>query len=106
MTSLAYFGDEPGAVKPCIRVRACRCVAPWKVLQTVTELMKGGATTQVAPTDGTRLALVPHLLLQPWVQRVAQAIAEQVEGEHGDENRNSWENRDPGVVLDEYDVSA
>jgi hypothetical protein len=93
-------------VKPCIKVRACRCLAPWKVLQTVAELMKGEATTQVAPTDGTRLALVPHLLLQPWVQRITQAIAEQVEAEHGDENRNPWENRDPGVVLDEYDVSA
>ena len=36
-------------------------------------------------------------LLQPRVERVAQAVAEEIEAEHGDEDRETGEERDPGI---------
>ncbi len=43
-------------------------------------------------------------MLQPWIQRIAQAITEHVEAEDGDENREAGENGDPGVILDEHHI--
>src|SRR5207245_11120455 len=36
-------------------------------------------------------------LLEPRVERVAQAVAEEIEPEHGHEDRDAGEERDPGV---------
>src|SRR6266481_2356751 len=43
-------------------------------------------------------------LLEPRIESVAEAIAEQVEAEHGDENREPGEESQPRVGLDEGDV--
>src|SRR5262249_24979982 len=51
-----------------------------------------------------RPVYTPISLLEPRVERVAQAVAEQIEPEHGDEDRQAGEERDPRVRLDERDV--
>jgi hypothetical protein len=62
----------------------------------------GGSPSAIQPCERE----VARLLLQPWVQRVAQAITEHVERQDGDENRHPWENSDPGVILDEHHIGA
>src|SRR5262245_27902105 len=42
------------------------------------------------------------LLLQAWIQRIAQAITEHVEAEDGEENGQTGEDGDPRVVLNEH----
>src|SRR6185369_12474932 len=43
-------------------------------------------------------------LLEAWIERVAQAVAEEVEAEHGDEDGQAGEQRQPHVGLDERHV--
>src|SRR3989449_9636489 len=43
-------------------------------------------------------------LFQARIERVAQTVAEEIEAEHGDEDREAGEERQPGVRLDEGDV--
>jgi len=66
---------------------------------------------QPAPRPGAGRATTRHSfvepavgLLQAGVEGVAEAVAEEVEAEHGDEDGEAWEERDPGVGLDERHV--
>src|SRR5688572_5014095 len=66
------------------------------------------AASLVRPMIGPRRRPVKRApaapLLQARIERVAQAVAEQVEAEHRDEDRQPGEERQPGVGLDEGDV--
>src|SRR4029453_5891033 len=58
------------------------------------------------PSPGCRShhsgVLGPSLaLLEPRIQRVADAVPEQVEAEHGNENGDAGEERQPGIGLNE-----
>src|SRR5436309_6607430 len=48
--------------------------------------------------------LAPPALLEPRIERVAQAVAEEVEAQHGDEDGKAGKERQPGGGLDERDV--
>src|SRR5262245_16687476 len=43
-------------------------------------------------------------LLEAWIERVPKAVAEEVEAQHGDEDGEPREEREPRVGLDERDV--
>ena len=45
-----------------------------------------------------------HLLLQAWIQRIAQAITKHVEAKDGEENGQAGEDGDPRVVLNEHHI--
>ena len=47
-----------------------------------------------------RFTHILPLLLKPWIQRVAQAIAEKVQRKHGDHDGNAREDQDVGTGTD------
>src|SRR5262245_37702515 len=61
---------------------------------------EGGCPRKQAPRTGA----APSELFQPRIERVAKAVAEEVEAQHGHEDRETREQRQPGVGLDEGDV--
>src|SRR4029077_17627507 len=56
----------------------------------------------MAPIASTTFIMSPFRLLaaEPGIEEVAQCVADDVEGEHGQHDRDPGERRDPGATLD------
>src|SRR5712691_10808630 len=50
-----------------------------------------------------RIQLLPLVLhLQAWVERIAQAVTEEIKGQHSKENGHPWEETDPRVDFQNH----
>src|SRR6266511_1379244 len=67
-------------------------------------LRPASAPTRVRIVVMCMPSMVGGRLLEARVERVAEAVAEEVEAEHGDEDGEAGEERQPGVGLDEGHV--
>src|SRR5262247_2856108 len=62
----------------------------------------GFMSSMLGPTFGGPGA--PRRSLHPRVERVAQTVAEEVEAQHGYEDREAGKESQPGILVDEGDV--
>src|SRR5262249_45229867 len=83
-----------------------------RFLPSATGALLGGASTQLGPTGSVQWMLRHYGKmsrrqqgsLHPQVERIAQAVTEEVEAKHGHEDREAGKEGQPGVLVNESDV--